>query len=184
MTGWRSTRPIFGIRPPDGTYTLREQLLTRRSQTRRVGSDWNCSRPNANTPGGTPDAPGGRFGCGWGPISSQAEPNATGRDFGNWFPAQLTLEKVLRPSNDPGRFNLLVNGEVKVPEAGDGGGITLSVPPGIYNVSEVAAEGTNLDDYDSSVWCRRVASRRGGSRSGPVSGSVSLMAGQNASCTF
>ena len=175
---------IFDIRPPDGTYTLREQLLTRRSRTRRVASDWKCSRPNANTPGGTPNAPGGRFGCGWGPINSKAEPNATGRDFGNWFPAQLTLEKVLRPTNDPGRFDLLVNGKVKVPAAGDGAGTALSVPPGTYNVSEVAAAGTNLDDYDSSVWCRRVASGRGGQRSGPVAGSISLAAGQNASCTF
>ncbi len=175
---------IFDIRPPDGTYTLREQLLTRRSRTRRVASDWKCSRPNAGTPRGTPDAPGGRFGCGWGPIRSTDEPNATGRDFGNWFPARLTLEKVLRPANDPGRFDLLVNGEVTVPAAGDGAGTALSVPPGTYNVSEVAAAGTDLDDYDSSVWCRRVASRRGARRSGPVAGSVSLAAGQNASCTF
>ncbi len=149
-----------------------------------MASDWNCSRPNASTPGGTPDAPGGRFGCGWGPIDSQAQPNATGRDFGNWFPAQLTLKKVLRPTNDPGRFNLLVNGEVKVPAAGDGAGTTLSVPPGTYNVSEEAVTGTNPDDYDSRVWCRRVASGRGGQRSGPVFGSVSLRAGQHASCTF
>ena len=173
---------ILDIRPPDGTYTLRESLLTSRS--RAVATDWICSYPNASTPGGTGDAPNGRFGCAWGPIDVNAIPYAKGRDFGNWFPARLTVRKEIEPVGDPGRFDLLVNGEVVLPAAGDGARETLSVPPGTYTVSENAAAGTNPADYRSTVACRRSATRRGRLRAGSVFESLELSAGQRAVCTF
>jgi hypothetical protein len=165
---------IFDIH---GTYTLREKLLTRRSRTVAVAADWVCSHP-------TTTAPGGRFPCAWGPIDSATEPNATGRDFGNWFPARLTLKKRLSPPTDPGRFDLLVNGNVKLAGAGNGERTTFSVPPGRYDVSEVAVPPTNPADYRSLVRCRRFASRRGGQRSGTVYEDLVLVAGMDASCTF
>jgi hypothetical protein len=175
---------LYDIRPPDGTYRLRETTLLRRSQTRPVATDWVCSYPNDSTPGGTGSAPEGRFPCAWGPIDVDLVPNAGGRDFGNWFPARLTLEKVIEPASDPGRFDLLVNGQVVLPSAGDGSSITISVPPGIYTVSEVATPGTNSAEYRSTVECRRNPTRRGSLRVGTVFESTELFAGDEATCTF
>jgi hypothetical protein len=77
---------IYDIKPPDGTYMLRETLLPLGRRTRAVSSDWICTYPNDATPGGTGSAPGGRFPCAWGPINVNATPHARHRDFGNWFP--------------------------------------------------------------------------------------------------
>lgn len=175
---------IYEIRPPEGTYTLREKVAPRRSRTAPVGIDWRCSYPNNDTDGGTGSAPDGRFQCGWGPIDANATPNATGRDFGNWFPARLTLKKQLEPTTDPGRFDLLVNGEVWFAGAGDGASVTRLVPPGTYEVSEVAVPPTNPAAYDSTVDCRRVNRRRGGRSVGRVFTNLMLLAGQRAVCTF
>ena len=89
------------IRPPGGSYDLREQLLHASPR------DWRCSYPAALDPG--------PFGCGHGPIDADAEPYARDRDFGNWFPARLTVRKELDPPDDPGRFDLLVNDAVVAP---------------------------------------------------------------------
>ena len=56
---------INDIRPPDGTYTLRETLLTMKARRRAASGDVTCSFPNNGTPGGTGSAPGGMFQCGW-----------------------------------------------------------------------------------------------------------------------
>jgi hypothetical protein len=175
---------LYDIRPPDGTYRLRETLLTRRSGARAVATDWICSFPNDTTAGGTGSAPGGRFPCAWGPLDVDRFPDARGRDFGNWFPARLTVEKVIEPAGDPGRFDLLVNGEVVLPAAGDGASATISVPPGVYDVSEVAVAGTNAADYRSTVECRRNPAQPGGRRSGTAFERIALFAGDQATCTF
>jgi hypothetical protein len=174
---------LYDIQPPDGDYRLRETLLARRSQTSPVATDWICSYPNNSTAGGTGSAPGGRFPCAWGPLNPALVPNARGRDFGNWFPAQLTLEKVIEPADDPGRFDLLVNGKVELEAAGDEDSTTISVPPGTYTVSEIAVPGTNPADYRSTVECRRNPTRRGSRRAGTVY-AIPLFAGDRASCTF
>jgi hypothetical protein len=175
---------LFDIRPPDGTYRLRETLLQRRTRTAPVALDWMCSYPNNNTGGGTGSAPGGRFSCAWGPLDVNAVPNAKGKDFGNWFPARLTLEKEIEPQGDPGRFDLLVGDDVVLARAGDGASITIGLPPGVYDVSEVAAAGTNGAEYESSVECRRNPIRRGGRRPGAVWEDLPLSAGDRATCTF
>ena len=175
---------LYDIRPPDGDYRLRETLLRRPTPTAPVATDWICSYPNDATPGGTGSAPTGRFPCAWGPLNVNLLPNAVGRDFGNWFPARLTVEKEIEPAGDPGRFDLLVNGEVVLAGAGDGASMTIPVPPGTYTVSELAAAGTNAADYRSSVECRRNPTRRGGRRVGTVYEDVELFAGDRATCTF
>ena len=171
---------IDDIRPPNGTYWLRERLQGSSS----VAPDWTCSFPNDATDGGTGSAPGGRFPCAWGLINAVSTPNAAGRNFGNWYPAQLTIEKELFPVDDPGRFDLLVNGIVELPEAGDGASVTLSVPPGTFEVSERAVAGTDAADYRIEVNCRRTVTRFGRFRSGATFTGLQLAAGQQGSCKF
>ena len=60
---------INDIRPPDGTYVLRETLSSRKARRRARASHVICSYPNDATLGGTGSAPGGMFPCGWGPIT-------------------------------------------------------------------------------------------------------------------
>ena len=174
---------INDIRPPDGTYMLRETLATdlgrRRARLARVA----CSYPNDTTPGGTGSAPGGLFSCGWGPIRTATTTYARFRDFGNYVPATLVVRKELEPSSDPGRFDLLVNGAVVVGAAGDGAIRSLRVRPGAYTVSEVAAAGTNPADYRSTVECK-LGTRRTRARSGSVYANLQLLSGQRAICTF
>jgi uncharacterized repeat protein (TIGR01451 family) len=171
---------LYDIRPPDGNYRLRETTLVRRSRTRPVATDWVCSYPTGGTGSGT----AGRFPCAWGPIDVDLVPNIGGRDFGNWFPAQLTLEKVVEPAGDPGRVDLAVNGQVVLPSAGNGSSITIRVPPGVYTASEIATPGTNGAEYRSTVECRRNPTRRGGLRVGTVFEDTQLFAGDRATCTF
>jgi hypothetical protein len=69
--------------------------------------------------------------------------------------AQLTVIKHLDPENDPGRFDLLVDGNLWRPGAGNlegTGRLTLAL--GTHTVSESAAAGTDLADYATSIVCR------------------------------
>ena len=168
---------IDDIRPPDGTYRLRERLLSGRSRALPAALDWTCSQPATA-------APGGRFPCAWGPIDATTTPNATGRDFGNWFPARLQVTKRLFPAADPGRFDLLVDGQAVVEAGGDGASATVSLPPGSHTVAERAAAGTSLADYRSAVSCRSGVTRFEALRVGTSYEDLPLAAGQLASCTF
>ena len=161
---------IDDIRPPGGSYTLRETFLPGPLVTR----DWRCSYPAAIAPG--------PLGCGHGPIDAAAEPYARDRDFGNWSPAQLTVLKRLYPADDPGRFDLLVNGATVVPAAGDGATGTIPVPPGTHAVAESAVPPTDPGAYESSVECK-VGTRRAFRRPGTTS-SIGLLAGDTGACTF
>jgi hypothetical protein len=174
---------INDILPPRGTYWLRETLSTSGARTRAARAFVRCSFPNARTPGGIGGAPGGMFGCAWGPIDTVTTSYARGRDFGNYTSALLVVRKHLEPSNDPGRFDLLVNGRVLVAAAGDGASRPAAVAPGTYTVSEAAAPGTNPADYRSSVGCKRGVSRTQ-RRSGGVYTSLQLPSGARVTCTF
>ena len=69
--------------------------------------------------------------------------------------AIIELRKVLAPADDPGVFNLLLNGQV-LATGGNGttaGPYTVGVGEG--TVSETAGPGTNLSDYESTVTCTR-----------------------------
>jgi hypothetical protein len=161
------------IRRP--TYTLRERLLPPR---RRATKRWLCSFPNEHTEGGF-GGPGLGFPCGWGPINSPQEPNAKGRDFGNWYPAQLTVIKDLVPADDPGRFNLFVNGSRVLENAGNAASTRLAVPPGRYTLTEDAVPPAELDQYTRTASCK-LFNRRARVRSD--SASIKLAAGQRGEC--
>ena len=69
----------------------------------------------------------------------------------------LTVNKHLLPANDPGRFNLKIDGNIEgeASEVGDGGTTgTIAVPSGTHTVSESASSGTSLDDYRVQIVCR------------------------------
>lgn len=170
---------LHDIRPPDGTYRLRETLLTRRSRTLPVALDWMCSFPAT-----TLDPPNGRFPCAGDLINVNTSPNVTGEDFGNWFPARLTVRKVIEPADDLGQFDLFVDDTLVLGAAGDGDSTTIGLPPGVYDISEVAVGSTNAADYSSTVECRRTVTRRGGQRPGTVWEDLPLAAGDVARCTF
>ncbi len=85
----------------------------------------------------------------------------------------LTVTKVLVPANDPGTFGLQIDGQTK---ATGGNGTTtgkVELSSGAHSVAEVAAAGTNLDNYVSSIGGDCLAD-----------GSVSLAAGDNKTCTI
>jgi uncharacterized repeat protein (TIGR01451 family) len=65
-------------------------------------------------------------------------------------PAVLRVDKLLEPEDDPGRFQLQIDGSARSgTTTGD-----VQVTPGHHTVSEVAIPPTTLDDYDSSIVCR------------------------------
>ena len=101
----------------------------------------------------------------------------------------LRVDKVLRPANDPGRFNLEING---VP-AGTGRNVgnlgttgDVSVPAGQHRVGEEGVGGTSLADYDITIVCR--ANRGRGAALSQYRGSselvVDVAAGQEVVCTI
>ena len=69
-------------------------------------------------------------------------------------PGTVTLTEHLEPQDDPGRFDLAVDGMVKSAGVGDGGS-TGAVPlsGGQHAVSELASAGTVLDDYTVEISC-------------------------------
>ncbi len=69
----------------------------------------------------------------------------------------ITVTKRLTPTDDRGRFNLMIDGEIRGTGAavGDGGTTgTIEVDTGPRTVSETAASGTSLDDYTTQISCR------------------------------
>jgi hypothetical protein len=181
-TGPHGRYVLHDIRPPRGSYELRETLLP---STGATGTSWVCSRPAEGTPpDGFANGPGGLFGCGWGPIAAATTPYATHRDFGNWLPAYLTVRKRLWPADDPGRFRLRVNGRTVVRAAGDGATRTIAVRPGSYDITETPVPPTNRADYRSSVDCHLTARQLGRGRAGTAYRGLVLGAGQHATCTF
>src|SRR4029450_10629832 len=87
---------------------------------------------------------------------------------------RLTVTKVLSPANDPGRFNLRVDGVVKPNAVGNGGSTgSLIVSVGAHTVSETAAAGTNLAKYTTTI---------GGACA--ANGSVTVALNQTKTCTI
>ena len=161
---------------------LRETLATELGLRRARRAGVACSYPNAGTTGGTGSAPGGLFHCGWGPIGSARTTYARFKDFGNYVPATLVVEKQLEPSSDPGRFDLLVNQTVVIAGAGDGAVRGSRVRPGAYTVSESGGG----DEPGQLSIDRRVQSRNE-ANAGPIGRRLrepQLLSGQLAVCTF
>jgi hypothetical protein len=70
----------------------------------------------------------------------------------------LEVVKDLRPTTDPGRFDLLINGSVEFVNAGPGDTTDpVEVDPGSHVVGEDAGTGTDLADYAISIACENEA---------------------------
>src|SRR5919204_672895 len=64
------------------------------------------------------------------------------------------VKKVVAPAGDTGKFNLLVDGQAKATDVGDGGTTgDVSVTTGSHTVGESAGTATSLADYDASTSC-------------------------------
>jgi uncharacterized repeat protein (TIGR01451 family) len=73
--------------------------------------------------------------------------------------ASIRIDKALDPKNDAGRFDLLLDGTALATGVGDGGttgtkAVTAAEGGTPHTVSERAASGTSLANYDSSIVCR------------------------------
>ena len=67
---------------------------------------------------------------------------------------QVKVLKVTDPTNDPGKFDLRINGVVHADEVGNGGDTGFKeVPAGPVTVDELAGANTNLTNYVSDVSC-------------------------------
>lgn len=91
-------------------------------------------------------------------------------------PPRLTVTKLCAPENDPGRFDLLLDGSpvpngTDVPCGGSRGPFDTTV--GTHTVGESAGSGTDLDDYTSTT----------GGDCAP-DGSITLALGESATCTI
>lgn len=93
----------------------------------------------------------------------------------------IKLCKMLVPTIDPGKFNLMVGSEVVLPNAGHKQCGSKVLPVGTYTVSEVAGTATSLSDYMSTVDC--VSSLQSVDPDG-TSLSVNLRANEIITCTF
>lgn len=113
---------------------------------------------------------------------------STGNTFGNYARPRLELVKSLKPSDDPGLFNLSAtqtsggSGSISSTDSGDGQGTgKKTVTPGAWKLAETAGTGTSMDDYSSSVACR---DRESASSFPSSDGSVTLAPGDDVICTF
>lgn len=89
------------------------------------------------------------------------------------LPAELTVIKICVPADDGGRFDLTVDGQTEPDVACGHSTGPVPVPPGQHRVSESAGTGTSLSDYTTTI----------GGACAP-DGSVTLAAGQQATCTI
>lgn len=70
-------------------------------------------------------------------------------------PAQLEIRKVLSPINDPGLFDLTLDGVAQVSGIGNGGTTgAMGLEYGTYTVGETASSG-DLANYDRTTECKR-----------------------------
>jgi hypothetical protein len=66
----------------------------------------------------------------------------------------IKVTKQLVPATDGGKFNLLIDGQAKATNVGDGGTTGVqTVLPGTHTVGEAAGTATDLSNYDSSTSC-------------------------------
>ncbi|MDP9284006.1 MAG: hypothetical protein M3P41_03485, partial [Actinomycetota bacterium] len=114
---------------------------------------------------------------GSGAICVQGFTSGGARDyFANYatnIQATLTIHKSCTPAGDTGSFNLRVDATTIGTAASCAGDRTTQLSPGSYTVDETGAGTTVLSDYDSTI-----------SGACAANGSVTLTAGQSATCTI
>lgn len=94
----------------------------------------------------------------------------------------VTVNKVIDPSNDNGKFDLHVNGATSATATDQGNGGTtgaVSVVTDTYTVSETAGTNTNMSDYTSTYSCDN-----GVNGDTTTSTSFTINSGDNVTCTF
>ena len=104
---------------------------------------------------------------------------------------KLEVVKDLNPSNDPGKFNLQIDGTTDPDAANVGDGGTTgeeTLNTGTHNVGETAGTSTDLADYQKSISCVDTANGNAaaGSTSGDSAGplNVSVTTGSDIVCTI
>jgi hypothetical protein len=97
----------------------------------------------------------------------------------------ITVNKQLFPISDSGKFNLAVDNTVSATAVGNGGTTgAVKVLTGLHTVSETAAPGTNLSDYDSSYSCVNARLVVVVSGTGTTTSAFAIAKGDNVVCTF
>ncbi len=90
----------------------------------------------------------------------------------------LTVVKKLVPANDPGKFNLTIDGVVNATDVGhDGTTGAIIVNEGPHTIGETAGTNTNLTDYDTTYSCD-------GGDPTTTPPTVNVVANQNTTCTI
>ena len=94
----------------------------------------------------------------------------------------IKVTKVLAPAGDTGRFNLLIDGQAKATDVGDGGTTGVqTVLPGTHTVGEAAGTATDLANYDATLSCTDTAHT---SDPADMDGSVQVDAGDAWECVI
>ena len=94
----------------------------------------------------------------------------------------IKVTKVLAPATDGGKFNLLVDGQVKAPNVGDGGTTGVqTVAAGTHTVGESAGTATDLANYDSTTSC---VDKAHAAKPADTDGSVQVTAGDQWECVI
>ena len=151
----------FGYNNPNRRPSSRRRARTA-SRRRRT----NRGQPNAFASGRVADAFQAELGGGaltWSLTGNTVTASSDSPRCGG----SITIVKKLVPPDDPGRFNLKIDGEVAGGAAavGDQGTTgTIQVPSGSHMVSESGAPGTSLADYNVEIVCRDEGPTRAGDR--------------------
>jgi hypothetical protein len=94
----------------------------------------------------------------------------------------IKVTKVLAPATDAGKFNLLVDGQAKATNVGDGGTTGVqTVLPGTHTVGESAGTATNLANYDSTTSC---VDKAHAAKPADTDGSVQVAKGDQWECVI
>lgn len=111
-----------------------------------------------------------------------------GNNFGNYANPRLELVKSLKPSDDPGVFDLTAeqtsggSGSISSTDSGDGEGTgEKTVSPGAWKLSEAAGTDTVMADYGQELGCLE---RGTTTEVGVTEGEISLSVGDDVVCTF
>ena len=109
--------------------------------------------------------------------------------FTNTRKPEVKLVKVLDPTNDPGKFDLILAGTT-YDNSGSGYGNNGTtdfqfVSIGAVSISEAAHTGTTLSNYTSSLACKNAANADVTvSPNTGIAGSITVAAGDQITCTF
>jgi hypothetical protein len=96
--------------------------------------------------------------------------------------ATIKVTKVLAPATDTGVFNLLVDGQAKATNVGNGGTTGVqTVLPGTHTVGESAGTASDLANYDSTTSC---VDKAHAAKPADTDGSVQVAAGDQWECVI